>query len=246
MLEVIPVEYVKLEDTIVYLDINPNGLIEKEEALMKFLEGAGITETNIDNFFNLTTKEDEEKCIIKSDKKPLIFAKDHEYYNAAYDMLWEMSQEITNKVVAILVNRFKLNKIEKGYLYIDPNGEGIGLLNGRTGERENAITTCLLCEILYAILTNEELRECNSPFVSYYYLSDENIVMPVFHRGLYNYYCNVLTAETIIDDNFIGMLIMSINEVVEYSFAYYRYDYITSNEIIRSKQFQNIGYHRFN
>lgn len=248
MLEVIPVEYIKLEDTIVYLDINPNALIENEEPLMKFLEGAEITETSIDNFFNLTTKDDEEKCIIKSDKKPLIFdiSKDHRYYDGAYDMIWEMSQEITNKVAAILVDRFKLNKIERGYLYIDPNGEGIALLNARTGDRESAITTCLLCEILYAILTDSELRRCNAPFVSYYYLSDENIVMPVFHRGFYNYYCHTLTPETIIDDNFISTIIMGINEVVEYSFGYHRYDYINTNEIVTSKQFQNIGYHKFN
>lgn len=245
MLEVIPVEYVKLEDTILYIDIDPKDLIENEKAIMKFLEGAGITETSIDNFFNLTTKEDDTKCIIESLKKPLIFEdnKDHKCYN----MLWEMSQEITNIAVGSLINKFKLNKIEKGYLYIEPNGEGMALINIRTGETENPITTCLLCEILYAILMNDELRNCESPFVSYYYLADEGIVMPVFHKGLYKYYCHTLNPETIIDDSFINLFTMSINEAVEYCFAYYIYDCINTDiGLARAKQFQNIGSHTFN
>lgn len=245
----IPIKYIKYKEVILYLDIDPALLLKHQKPIMEFLEGAKIDQSSSHNFFNIITEFNSQTNTreIKPLGRPEIYDDNKEH--SVYHMLWEDAQNITNLTIDILLDRFKLNKINEGNIVIQDDGQGIALFNYSKDTAENPIVVCQLCDILYDIL-NTDLKKYRKPLVSYNYLEDHNTVVPVYYRGLYELYKFNLEENTIIDDTFVSNFIASMNETLEFTFGSFLYDSIdimTSDYgTMIGKHFQNIAYHKYN
>lgn len=245
----IPIKYIKYKEVILYLDIDPALLIEHQKPIMEFLKGAKIDQSSSHNFFNIITEFNRQTNTreIKPLGEPEVFDDDNEH--STYHILWEDAQNITNSTIAILLDRFKLDKIDEGVLMIQDDGQGMALFNYNKDAAENYIVVCQLCDILYDIL-NTDLKNYRKPLVSYNYLEDHDTVVPVYYRGLYELYRFTLEEDTIIDDIFVSNFISNMNETLEFTFGSFLYDSIdimTSDYGCRiGKHFQNIAYHKYN
>lgn len=245
----IPVKYIKYKEVILYLDIDPALLIENKKPIIEFLKGAEIDQSSSHNFFNIITEFNMKTNSreIKALGTPEVFDDDKEH--STYHMLWEDAQNVTNSTIPILIDRFKLAKITEGVLLVQDDAQGIALYNYTEDISEDTIVVSQLCGILYDIL-NSDLKKYRKPLVSYNYLENHDIVVPVFYRGLYELYKITLEEDTIIDDDFIANFISSMSMTLEFTFGSFLYDSIdiimSDYGDIAGKRFQNIAYHKCN